>query len=435
MAILKPFKALRPNPELAEKIASVPYDVVTTEEARELAGDNPLSFLHVLRPEIDLPGGTDLYSEQVYEKAQENFKALISEEQLIQEETPSFYVYRLESEGRRQIGIAGCSSVDDYYRGIIKKHEVTRKAKEDDRLKHMLSLSAHAGPVLLTFRKTDELDRIINLEIEKSPLYDFTAEDGVRHTVWRTENPTSIEKAFDTVPALYIADGHHRAAGASRVKAKMLKKGEASDEAVGSIGDEEWNYFLTVAFPSDQLTIFPYNRYISPAALEGKDGFLREVEKQFHLEENSGNAQETATPQGNTKKEPEKKGEICMYLGGTWYTLREKKETTRGTEDEVTTESEDPVAALDLSLFQRTLLEPVLGIEDQRKDGRIDFVGGSGSPEKLEKMVDAQGGAAFTFYPVLVEELLAVADAGMSMPPKSTWFEPKLRSGLLVHQF
>jgi uncharacterized protein (DUF1015 family) len=420
MATVRPFKAIRPKTELAEKIASVPYDVVTKEEAVELAADNPLSFLHVIRPEIDLPEGTDLYSEVVYEKARENFNALISSGRLISEEKASFYIYRLESKARSQIGIAGCSSVEDYDKGIIKKHEVTRKAKEDDRVRHMLALSAHAGPVLLTFRKTEELARIINLEIEKPPLYDFTAEDGVRHTVWRTEDPRPIEKAFDTIPALYIADGHHRAAGASRVRAEMLKKQENPGTE-----DEAWNYFLTVAFPSDQLTIFPYDRYILPAAVKENGAFLREVEKRFDLKRNS----EKAAGSKELKKEPEEKGEICMYLEGTWYTLREK------TPGPGTNSSWDPVGALDLSVFQRTLLEPVLEIKDQRNDKRIDFVGGSGSAEKLENMVDSRGGAAFTFYPVLLEELLAVADAGMIMPPKSTWFEPKLRSGLLVHGF
>jgi uncharacterized protein (DUF1015 family) len=403
---MRPFRALRPEQGAAEKIASVPYDVVDTEEAKKLAQGNDLSFLHVIRPEIDLPEGTDLYDDSVYEQAKINFNKLVSAGKLIQEDGPALYLYRLSADGREQIGIAGCSSVDEYDNGTIKKHEYTRKAKEDDRVRHMLTLSAHAGPVLLTCRRTEKLHNLMQNEMERKPLFDFTAVDGVRHTIWRCIDSPAVEEAFKEVPALYIADGHHRAAGAGRVKQEMVRQGKPVT------GSEEFNYFLTVSFPSDQLNIFAYNRYISDLGGKTEDQFLTEVKKVFTVSESG-------------KTDPSRKGEICMYLGGSWYTLIVAKSG----------EETDPVSALDLSQFQKKLLEPVLGIMDQRKDDRIDFIGGEGSSAKLQERVDARGGCAFTFYPVSVEELLAVADAEMIMPPKSTWFAPKLRSGLLIHQF
>ena len=406
MATMRPFRALRPDQGAAEKIASVPYDVVDTKEAKKLAQGNDVSFLHVIRPEIDLPEGTDLYDDSVYERAKSNFDKLITGGHLVQEEEPALYLYRLSADGREQIGIAGCSSVDEYDNDTIKKHEYTRKAKEDDRVRHMLTLSAHAGPVLLTFRRTEMLHNLMQNEMERGPLFDFTAVDGVRHTIWRCRDPQKVEKAFTEVPALYIADGHHRAAGAGRVKQEMVRQGKPVT------GSEEFTYFLTVSFPSDQLNILAYNRYITDIGGKTEEQFLTEVKKVF-----------TVTKSGKT--DPSQKGEICMYLGGAWYTL-----TKKGPGGET-----DPVSALDLSQFQKKLLEPILGIMDQRKDDRIDFIGGEGSSTKLQERVDAHGGIAFTFYPVSVEELLAVADAEMIMPPKSTWFAPKLRSGLLIHQF
>ncbi|WP_319559414.1 DUF1015 family protein [Marispirochaeta sp.] len=407
MATIRSFKALRPLPELAEKIASVPYDVVNTEEARELAEGNDLSFLHIVRPDIDLPYTLDTYSDAVYEKAAENFKRLKESGSLVEEEDPSLYIYRLEMDGREQLGIAGCCLVDEYDDNTIKKHEFTRKAKEDDRVRHMLTLRAHAGPVLLTYRRTESLALQLRKESSGTPLFDFTAADGVRHTLWRCEHPERIQDAFLDVPALYIADGHHRAAGASRVKAEIIKQGAASS------GAEEFNSFLTVIFPSDQLSIFAYNKYVRDLGGKTPRELIEALEPDFYVSRADG---------GN----PEAKGIIHMYLEGSWYRLNIKDPRF---------DPADPVSALDLSHFEKRLLEPILGIEDQRSSQRIDFEGGIGSPEKLAERVDREGGAAFTFYPVSVEELMQVSDAGMVMPPKSTWFAPKLRSGLLIHEF
>ena len=410
MATIRSFKALRPVPELASRIASVPYDVVNTAEARELARDNELSFLHVVRPEIDLPDSVDPYGSTVYEKAAENLSRLKASGSLVEEENPSLYIYRLRMDGRDQIGIAGCCLVDEYNDDTIKKHEFTRKAKEDDRVRHMLTLNAHAGPVLLTYRRTEALAKLLNAETENLPLFDFTAVDGVQHTIWRAVDPVAIEKAFKEVPSLYIADGHHRAAGASRVKAHML---ENKGSAAGHDQNNEFNSFLTVVFPSDQLSIFAYNKYIADLNGNSPAELLKALKPEFEIDRTE-------------KKDPEKKGTFHMYLDGQWYALKVKNPLT---------DPADPVTLLDLVQFQIKLLEPVLGIMDQRKSDRIDFEGGSGSSSKLQTRVDRDGGIAFTFYPVSVEELMQVSDAGMVMPPKSTWFAPKLRSGLLIHQF
>jgi uncharacterized protein (DUF1015 family) len=406
MATVKPFKALRPKPELAEKIASVPYDVVNTEQARQLAEGNELSFLHIIRPEIDLDPGVGLYQDEVYEQASLNFKRFKERGYLIEENHPAFYVYRLKTAGQEQIGIAGCCAVDEYDDDTIKKHEFTRKAKEDDRVRHMLSLRAHAGPVLLTYRRTERLSSLILNAIQADPLYDFVDVDDVQHTIWTCDEVEAIEETFKEVPALYIADGHHRAAGASRVKGEMLKQNGNSDNS------EEFNYYLNVIFPSDQLKIFPYNKYVTDLNGKTVEDFIEEVKKEFSI-------------QITEQMQPQSKSTFCMYLDGQWYSLQEKTPS----------EPKDPVDALDLAKFQNKLLEPILGIVDQRKDNRIDFAGGAGSPATLKQWVDAKGGAAFTFFPVSVGELMEVSDAGMVMPPKSTWFAPKLRSGLLIHQF
>ncbi|UCB44635.1 MAG: DUF1015 domain-containing protein [Spirochaetota bacterium] len=406
MAVIRPFRALRPAPDRDKEIASVPYDVVSTEEAKTLAEGNPLSFLHVIRPEIDLPDGTDLYTDEVYEKARENFNKLIDDGNLITEDSPAVYAYRLVMGQHEQTGIACCCSVSEYNSDIIKKHEYTRKEKEDDRLRHMLTLKAHAGPVLMTYRGRKEIDEIIEKEVQKKPLYDFEADDGIRHAIWRITNDEALINAFKAVPSLYIADGHHRAAGAGRVKQEMEK-------SLGKAGEnEEWCFFLAVLFPSSELVILPYNRWISDLGKYNEEGFLEKLKEEFELGK-VGNP---------VSKE---KGIFHMYLGGSWYELRSKANQNLT----------DPVGSLDLSLFQRSILEPLLGIEDQRKDKRIDFVGGEKSTAKLERLVDEKGGVAFSFYPVGIEELLAVSDAGLVMPPKSTWFVPKLRSGLLIHQF
>ena len=411
MAIIRAFRALRPIVEKADLVASVPYDVVNTEEAKELAKGNPYSFLHVIRPEIDLPDGIDPYDERVYKKARENMEKLIKQKILVEEAEPSLYIYRLSTDGHSQTGVVGCLSVDEYDRGIIKKHELTRKVKEDDRVRHMLATSAHTGPVLITFREDVGLKTIIKENTATKPLYDFTAPDGVRHTVWRVEDWSEIKKAFRRIPSLYIADGHHRAAGASRVQKEMIKKltGEGRDIS----GDEEFNYFLAVVFPSDELRIQPYNRYVKDLGKMDEEAFLSSLGNTVKVEETDS-------------KIPSRKGIICMYLGKKWYKLDLPESGYV---------SDDPVGSLDISVFQRLILEPILGIIDQKKDPRIDFVGGDGSVEKIEMLVDTKGGVGFSFYPVNIEELIAVADAGKIMPPKSTWFSPKLRSGLLIHGF
>ena len=408
MATVKAFRALRPVPEISGDVASVPYDVVSTDEAKVLSEGNPLSFLHVIRPEIDLPEGTNPYGDMVYEKAAENLSRLVTKGLLIEEIKPCMYTYRLLTNGHEQTGLACCCSVDEYNRDIIRKHEHTRKEKEDDRLRHMLTLSAHAGPVLMTYRKNRKVESFIEKNTLEEPLYDFVAQDGIQHILWRIEETEEIVKAFKEVPFLYIADGHHRAAGASRVKEEIQKRNPHTR------GDEEFNFFLVVLFSSDQLKILPYNRWISDLKGMNNEGFLRKVNEEYELTESSS-------------AQPSKKGQVCMYLGKKWYSL-----TLRHPEG---AKEKHPVASLDLSIFQRYLLEPVLGIDDQRKDDRIDFIGGESSTDKLARRADKEGGVAFSFFPVSVEDLLAVADAHMIMPPKSTWFSPKLRSGLLIHPF
>jgi uncharacterized protein (DUF1015 family) len=408
MAVIRPFRALRPRPDRASDVASVPYDVVTTEEARVLAGGNPLSFLHVIRPEIDLEPGTDPHADSVYARGSENLRKLRNDGVLIQEDEPSLYVYRLREGEHEQAGLATCCAVEEYEDGRIRKHEYTRKVKEDDRLRHMLTLSAHSGPVLMTYRGVEECDSLIERETEGKALYDFTAPDGVRHTLWRAVRTERIVEAFEKVPLLYIADGHHRAAGAARVEKAMLQKNPGAGE------DEEFRFFLAAVFPSDRMRILPYNRYVSDLGGMNEAQFLAAVSERFELTE-------------GTDPEPLEKGCFGMYLRGTWYALRLKSPFL--------TDDSDPVSVLDLSVFAKNLFEPVLGIGDQKKDVRIDFMGGADSVRKIEHRVDRDGGVGFTFFPVSVEELLAVADAGKIMPPKSTWFSPKLRSGLLIHQF
>ena len=407
MATIKSFKALRPKPEIAEKVSSVPYDVVNREEAKKLAEGNPISFLHVIRPEIDLPADIDPYDDAVYNKARENFLKLVNENILIGDNEKAIYLYRLTMGDHSQIGIAACYSVDEYDRGIIKRHELTRKDKEDDRLKHMLTLSAHTGPVLLAFKSNKEINNLLNKSIKNAPLYDFTAEDNVRHTLWRITDDNPFVEVFSSLPALYIADGHHRAAGASRVKKEMIKRLRKIN------GDEEFNYFLAVAFPDNQLKIYPYNRYIKELNGISTEDFLEKVRGIFKVVDNG-------------MVEPDRKGIISMYLNGKWYELHIPENYY---------DHNDPVKSLDLSVFQEKVLEPILGIVDQKKDTRIDFVGGPNSSGRLKVLVDNEGGVAFAFYPVSINELMAIADAGKIMPPKSTWFAPKLRSGLLVHRF
>jgi uncharacterized protein (DUF1015 family) len=384
----------------------VPYDVVNTEEARALAEGNPLSFLHVSRPEIDLPPGTDIHSDAVYRKAVENFEKLIGACPLEKEAEPSLYLYRLIMGQHRQIGIVACCSIDEYDNDTIRKHERTRRDKEDDRTRHILMLRAQTGPVFLTYRRRVEIDEQVAAAITAPPLYDITAEDGIRHTIWRLADTEGLVNSFTSVPLLYIADGHHRAASASRARAELR------EQSFTHTGKEDYNYFLTVIFPDSQLQILAYNRVVKDLNGLSKEDFLEAVRRQFTIAEN-------ATPA------PQERGNWSMYLDGKWYGLQLSPETTlpAGT-----------VQTLDVSILQDRLLDPVLGIKDIRTDKRVDFVGGLRGTKELERLVDeGKAAVAFSLYPTTVAELLMVSDANEIMPPKSTWFEPKLRDGLLIH--
>jgi uncharacterized protein (DUF1015 family) len=406
VAVIRPFRALRPQAERAQQVASVPYDVVNTEEARALADGNPLSFLHVSRPEIDLPPGTDLYSDAVYRKAVENFEKLIATCPMEKEDQPSLYLYRLVMGQHEQIGIVACCSIDEYDNSTIRKHERTRRDKEDDRTRHMLMLRAQTGPVFLTYRARPEIDAHVSAAIAAQPLFDLTAPDGVRHTIWRLSETEALVNSFEAVPLLYIADGHHRAASASRARAELRA------QSFAHTGQEDYNYFLTVIFPDTQVQILAYNRTVQDLNGRSPEEFLDAVRQQFTIAEN-------ASP------DPPKRGYWSMYLGGKWYGLQLSPDATLP----ATT-----VASLDVSVLQDRLLDPILGIKDVRADKRVDFIGGLRGTKELERLVNAgKAAVAFSLFPTTVAELLMVSDANEIMPPKSTWFEPKLRDGLLIH--
>ena len=406
---IKPFKGLRPKRELVEKVASPPYDVLEREEALEMAKDNPYSFLHVIKPEIDLPEGVDLYDERVYRKGAENLRKFVNEGILVQDPEEYFYIYRQEMGDHVQTGLVVAASCEDYGSGKIKKHELTREAKELDRTKHILYTNANTGPVFLLYRDGNlpVKELLENYMQQHEPEYDFTSQ-GVRHIFWVIRDKGLIEKIkgiFENIPHLYIADGHHRAAAAHRVM-EMKKK-----ENPSHTGEEEYNFFLAVVFPHDEMQILPYNRAVKDLAGLSGEEFLKKVEENFKI-----------SPGG---PEPPKKHTISMYLGGKWYYLRPR---------EGLFDPQDPVSSLDVAILQDHLLSPVLGIENPRKDPRITFVGGIKGTDYLQKLVDSgKYAVAFSMYPTSVEELLKVADQGKIMPPKSTWFEPKLKSGLVVH--
>ncbi len=407
MATVYPFRALRPRPDDAPRIAAVPYDVVTTEEARAQADDNPLSFLRVSRPELELPPGTDPYSDAVYERGVLNFERL-KKTALVVEDQPSVYFYRLRSDGHEQTGLAACYSLDEYDRGIIKKHERTRRDKEDDRTRHMLALGAQTGPVFLVYRASEVIDENAARVTAEKPLFDFNAPDGVRHTVWIVgrELAEKLVVAFGRIPILYIADGHHRAASAARARDDIRHRRITRT----SLGDQaDYTTFLAVAFPHDQVKILPYNRIVRDLG-RTVDDFLKTVRERFEVTAGSST--------------PATRGEIAMYLGGRWHMLRPRVRANDG----------DPIAALDVSVLQHHLLEPALKIVDIRTDKRVDFVGGGRGTGELERLVDSGNAAvAFSLHPVSIDDLMTVSDAGAIMPPKSTWFEPKLRDGLLIH--
>lgn len=401
---IKPFSALRPATGKAEKLASVPYDIVDTAEARALAQDNPISFLHVSRPEIDLPDEINIYDDRVYAQGVKAFKALQDQGVLIREESPSLYIYRQIMNGHSQTGIVTCCNIGDYANNVIRRHEKTRKDKEDDRTRYVLDLNANTGPVFLTYRDQAAIDAKV-AEVQKTaPLEDFTAPDGVQHTVWRVSGDTSEwVKDFAAIPLAYVADGHHRAAAAFRSGTRRKAENPAHN------GTEEYNWFLAALFPASQLRILPYNRCVVDLYGLPAEAFLARVQSIFKT-----------TPVESA--DPSDPREVRMYLGGKWYSL---------TWDAF---EANPVDRLDVSVLQDRLLAPVLGIDDPRTNTRISFIGGIRGTAELTTRVDSgKDTVAFSMYPVTVDQMMDIADAGLIMPPKSTWFEPKLRSGLLIH--
>lgn len=407
MPRIKAFQALRPPAEQAESVASVPYDVVNRAEAAELAKGNPNSFLHVVRPDIDLPEDVGPYDDRVYEMAGENLKKLVDAGALRKDDQECLFLYRQIMNGQSQVGLVCCSHVDDYENNLILKHEKTRPAKEDDRTRHVLSLNAHAGPVFLTYRDHDAINKIVNEEVTKTPLYDFVAPDGVQHTAWRLTDCDELVSLMGQVPCFYVADGHHRAASAWRAAAE--RKANNADHN----GDEEYAWFLTVLFPASELNVLAYNRVVKD--LNGQDpaAFLEAVGEHCSVEE-------TQDPV------PQRPGCCCFFDGAKWFKISFPPEKVA---------AEDPIGSLDVALLETCILQPVLNIQDVRTDERIDFVGGIRGTAELERLVTSgKWAGAFSMYPTSIEQLMRVSDANEVMPPKSTWFEPKLRSGLFVHQ-
>ncbi|MDE5973352.1 MAG: DUF1015 family protein [Eubacterium sp.] len=409
MAVFRGFKAFRPAEKNQSLIPALPYDVMSSDEAREMVKDNPLSFLHIDKAEIDLPSGTDLYDKAVYEKAKENLINLEKNGDLIQDSVPCLYIYKQVMNGRSQIGIVGCASIDDYINNVIKKHEHTLAKKEQDRINHVNTCDANTGPIFLTYRKNDEISSIVNNWIsDNKPVYDFTS-DGVNQTVWVVDDSDTVGKLsalFGTVPAMYIADGHHRCASAVRV-GEMRRKANPD-----YTGDEEFNYFLAVAFPDEELEIMDYNRVVKDLNGLDENEFITAISKSFEVEKTDGRCK------------PSDKHTFGMYLNKQWYSLKAKSDIIN---------EADPVERLDVSILQNYLLDAVLGIKNPKTDDRIDFIGGIRGLAELEKRADSDMQLAFAMYPTTVDDLMAIADAGLIMPPKSTWFEPKLLSGLFIH--
>ncbi len=413
MAVIRPLKVLRPKKENAHLVASVPYDVVSRAEAKQLAGDDKLSFLHITRAEIDLPDEQDPYSKEVYIKAKENLSDLKNTAPLIIDNNPYFYLYRLIMDGRAQVGIAATFAIDDYDNDVILKHEKTRKVKEDDRTNHIITTEAQTGVVFLTYRSVDEINNVVSRTIaEMEPLYDFTAHDGIQHTVWIMPDDYNelLMDEFAKIDKLYVADGHHRAKSASRAREEKRKANP------NHTGKEEYNYFIAVIFPGEQLHIMPYNRVVFDLNGNSKEEFLNKVSEKFEV-------------QKSNRKEPSERRSFGMYLDGEWYELKARDSVLASN-----SLSASVGAKLDVSILQNFLLNPVLGIEDQRTSNRIDFIGGIRGTKELEKLVDSgKAAVAFSLFPVSIDDLMNISDAGEVMPPKSTWFEPKLRDGLLTH--
>jgi uncharacterized protein (DUF1015 family) len=409
MAHIRPFRGVRPREDLAHLVAAPPYDVLNSDEARELASGNPYSFLHIGKPEIDLPPGTDLYSDAVYAKGKENFERFLREGTITADPTRDFYIYKQVWGDHVQIGLVAAASCQDYLDDVIKKHELTRVDKENDRMRHIETLGAQTGPVFLTYRRNDAVDELVADAMAKGPAVDITTPDGVRHVVYVVDDPglvARIGSAFAALPHLYIADGHHRSAAATRIKVKRDR------ERPGRTGAEEDNFFLAVIFPHSQMKILPYNRVVRDLNGLSPEAFLARIGEAFFVRPDGPQA-------------PAASREYAMFLGGRWYALAAKP----GTFDPA-----DPVGSLDVSILQTNLLAPVLGIADPRTDKRIDFVGGIRGTGELEKKVrSGLFAVAFSLAPTTIEQLFSVADAGKIMPPKSTWFEPKLKDGLVVH--
>ena len=411
MAVIKPFPCIRPEKAVADQVAALPYDVYNRAEAKAAVEGKPLSFLNIDRPETQFEDGKDMYAADVYDKARELLDARIADGTFVNDEAASYYVYELIMDGRSQTGIVACASIDDYCNNVIMKHENTREEKEQDRIRHVDICSAQTGPIFLAYRSNDVISAVVNETKKSAPLYAFTADDGIAHNVWQiaeAEKVAAIQGAFEKIQQIYIADGHHRAASAVKVGLKRR------NENPGYTGTEEFNFFLSVLFPEDQLMIMPYNRVVKDLNGRSSEEFLAEIGKVFEVKKI-----------GDKATAPSTKLSFGMYLDKCWYMLTAKSEISG---------RKDPVEALDVSVLQDFLLNPVLGIEDPRTDNRIDFIGGIRGLAELERRCALDMKVAFAMYPTSIQELFAVSDAGKLMPPKSTWFEPKLRSGLFIHR-
>ena len=412
MAVVKPFRAVRPRTDLVDQVAALPYDVYNRKEAREAVKGKPYSFLNIDRPETQFDESMDIYDEQVYKKAHALLEGHIQSGVFLKDWSPCYYIYELTMDGRSQTGIVGCSSIDDYESGVIKKHENTRADKEIDRIRHVDACNAQTGPIFLAYRSNEVIQKIIaEVKRDKEPLFDFVSEDGIKHCGWKISNPAMVEEleaAFASIPNTYIADGHHRAASA--VKVGLGRRNQKEDYT----GEEDFNYFLSVLFPDDELYIMDYNRTVKDLNGYTRKEFIEKLEEDFIVE-----------AVGQEPVSPKSKGTFGMYIDGKWYHMTAKPEIC----------SEDPVKGLDVSVLQEYVLDKLLGIKDPKHDARVDFIGGIRGLKELERRADMDMRVSFSMYPTTIAELFAVADASLLMPPKSTWFEPKLRSGLFIHQF
>jgi uncharacterized protein (DUF1015 family) len=413
MAIIRPFYGVRPVEDKVSQVACKPYDVLNSSEARSEVVGNPDSFLHVIKSEVDLPENVDTHSQAVYQKARENFLDFLDRGVLIKESKPCYYLYQQIMDGRKQTGLISCSSIEDYENDVIKKHEYTRPVKENDRINHVKISGIHSGPVFITYKDVDSIDRLVErIKGEKGPVYDFVAEHDIQHTLWIVDNDADIAvftELFNLeVPCTYIADGHHRAASAYKVGRALREDNE------GHNGDEEYNYFLSVLFPANQLHIIDYNRVVKDLNGHSKEDFMDELRKVFDVEVNDGSYY------------PEALHHFGMYIDGQWYHLKAKSDNFN---------DNDPIGVLDVTILQDSLLTPILGIDDPRTNDRVDFVGGIRGLGELEKRVNSgEMAVAFSLYPVSLKQLMDISDSGNVMPPKSTWFEPKLKSGVVVHE-